>query len=306
MADLVPAHRVKDLPGYLTYRAFSAIFGVLPEPVMRRLGTGAGRLLGRVAKGRRLLATKHMTRVLGEAATRAEIEEAVDEMFASYGRYWAEVFWTRPRRVEQIFDATEVINAEPIVRARDAGKGIILALPHLGNWEAAGPQAHHLGIPVLAVAEALPNQKIVDWFLKARGFLGIEVIIPGMHDNISGRLKKRLEEGGTIALVTDRDIDGKGVEVEFFGEVTTMPAGPVSLSIRTGAPVIPVGAFFNPGKGHRFVVHDPVDIPTEGRLRERVALGTQNMANVFESFIRQDPSQWHLFQPNWPSDRDLR
>lgn len=295
---------MKDLPGYIAYRVFSALFGALPEPAMRRVGTAMGRLMGRFAKGRRALAERHMRRVMGGSVSEQEVAEAVEAMFASYGRYWAEVFWIRPRRVQALFEATEVINAEAIITARDAGMGIILALPHLGNWEAAGPQTHHLGIPVLAVAEALPNRRIVEWFLTARETLGIEVIVPGLHDNITGRLKTRLEEGGTIALVTDRDIGGRGIEVEFFGEETTMPAGPMSLSARTGAPVLPVGCFFEKGRGHRFIVYDPVEMPTDGRLRDRITVGTQNLAKVFESIILLDPPQWHLFQPNWPSDRD--
>jgi KDO2-lipid IV(A) lauroyltransferase len=90
--------------------------------------------------------------------------------------------------------------------------------------------------------------------------------------------------------------------VEFFGERTTMPAGAVALADATGADLLPVGAYFKDGRGYRIVVHDPVALPDAPTREERIALGVQEFAVVLEDIIREAPWQWHLFQPNWPSD----
>lgn len=290
-----------DWPLYLVYRVFSGLFGLLPEPAMRRFGEAAGRLAWRLAGKRRRLVERHLGRVVGTNGDLASLSRA---MFASYGRYWAEVFWTRPRRKEQIVAGCSVEGEDLIHRAAAQGVGIVLALPHMGNWESAGAKAEAIGIPVLAAAEGLSNEKIVNWFVGVRRALGIETVIMGRGRKVTASLARRLKEGGVIALVSDRDVSGRGIPVDFFGERTTMPAGPVALAERTGAVLLPVGCYFVPGGGHRFVVRPPLEIPEGGSRDERVAAGTQAFATVLEDLIREAPQDWHLFVPNWPSDHE--
>ena len=106
-----------------------------------------------------------------------------------------------------------------------------------------------------------------------------------------------------VCLLSDRDLTGDGVEVEFFGERTTLPGGPATLALRTGATLLPAAVYFRPGRNHHAVVRPPVPAAREGRLREDVARITQLLADEFEALIRAAPEQWHLMQPNWPSDR---
>jgi len=292
---------MRDWPLYVAYRAFSGLFGLLPEPLMRRSGEAVGRLAWRFAGNRRRLVEGHMRRVVGDDSDVVALGRA---MFASYGRYWAEVFWTRPRRKAQIVAGCSIEGEERVHEAAALGRGIVLALPHMGNWESAGAKAEAIGIPVLAAAEGLSNQKIVDWFVAVRRALGIETVITGSGRKVTTALARRLKEGGVIALVSDRDVSGRGVAVEFFGEMTTMPPGPVALAERTGAVLLPVGCYFVAGGGHRFVVRPPLEIPPAASREERVAAGTQLFAAELEDLIRAAPQDWHLFVPNWPSDRE--
>lgn len=291
---------MSELPGYLAYRVGSAVIGSLPEPIVRRLGELGGRLWWRVSPEKRTLVRRNLARVVGEDQA---TDGRVRAMFESYGRYWAEVFWVRASRREDIRANSEVHHPERITDAAAKGKGVIVALPHLGNWEMAGPAAADLGVPMLAAAEALPNRRIVDWFLDTRAALGIEVVIIGQDRTATTKLLARLREGGAIALVADRDLSKTGIEVEFFGERTTLPAGPVAFADRTGATLLPVGCYFRAGRGHDFEIGLPIEIPDLPDRKDRIAAGTQNFANALEDLIRRAPEQWHLFQPNWPSDR---
>jgi phosphatidylinositol dimannoside acyltransferase len=295
---------VKDLAGYYAYRALSGIFGLLPEPVMRRFGSGVGWAVSFVARERFRMAARHQRRVLGgdEPAAR----RAARRVFANYGRYWAEVFWMRPRRRRAVLERSHIVNLERLHQAVDTGRGVVLALPHLGNWEAAGLRAAAEGARVLAVAEDLGNERIVQWFIEMRRMMEIDVIIPRKGSGVTRKLLDRLRSGGVIALVCDRDIRGTGVSVRFFGEETTLPAGPVALADRSGAVLLPVGTYFRPGAGHEFVIEEPLDVPSGADRGERVAAGTQLLAEVIERRIRAAPEQWHLLQPNWPSDREPR
>ncbi len=292
---------MRQLPLYLAFRALAFAVGILPEAAARRLGEGLGWLSSFAGPGRLRLVERHLARVTGEDA---RLRRRARRAFASYGRYWAEVFWVRPGRKAAIVAHTDVDHLERLHAARDAGHGVIVALPHIGNWEAAGARAEAEGVPVLAAAEALANERLVEWFVAVRAAMGIEVAIAGQGNRVTARLARRLREGGAVALLADRDLSGRGIEVEFFGETTTLPAGPVALADRTGAALLPVGSYFKPGRGHRFVINERVEIPDLDDRAARVAAGTQRFAHALEAIIREAPEQWHLFQPNWPSDRE--
>jgi KDO2-lipid IV(A) lauroyltransferase len=104
-----------------------------------------------------------------------------------------------------------------------------------------------------------------------------------------------------IALLCDRDINRTGVEVKFFGETTTLPSGPAVLALRTGAPLLPT-AIYDRGRMHHGVVRPPIPVERQGTFRADVARITQAVACELESLIRAAPEQWHMMQPNWPSD----
>jgi lauroyl/myristoyl acyltransferase len=294
---------VGDWFAYLPFRVAESIFGVLPEPVVRRTGIWAGSFASRRSGSKKPLLTSHMRRVLGAEATDAEIESAVDGMYRSYGRYWAETLWFRPRRRDQIIDATDRVNFGPVHEAKAAGRGIVFVLPHVGNWEIAGVIADDLGLNLMAVAEDLPNQKITDWFIDVRAEFGIDIVLTSDPARRS-KMIRRLKEGGALALLADRDVTGTGVIVEFFGEETMVPAGPVALAELTDSVVLPVVAFFKEGRGYRIEVGNPIEMPEGGTRSERIKEGTQRVAEAIEDQIRKNPSQWHLFQPNWPSDAE--
>jgi lauroyl/myristoyl acyltransferase len=275
---------------YIALRLAVAILGVLPEPVMRRLGWAAGLAWYVADPSRRRVVRRHMLR-LGQPAARAR------EVFVSYGRYWAESFWVRPRRLSRLWSTMTVEGLEHLEKALAGGKGAIVVLPHLGNWEAAALIGVHLRVPLVAVAESLANRHITAWFTSQRQMFGIEIILTG-KGRVSARLRRAIEEEKLVCLLADRDLSGRGVAVEFFGERTTLPAGPVILAQRTGAPLLPAGVYFKDGPGHHAVIHPPLDLPTGD-----VAGAVQVVAHQLERMIMRSPGQWHMVQPNWPSDK---
>jgi KDO2-lipid IV(A) lauroyltransferase len=285
---------------YLGLRVGAGIVGALPGRFVRGAGNAIGQIWALIDRSTRAMARRHMLRVLGEDA---DVDQATRDMMGSYGRYYAEALWARSRRVPDMLSSTEVIGLEHILNARDEGTGMIYALPHMGNWEAAAPIALTNGVTVLAVAEKLGNQRITDWFTAMRAEFGIEIVLATGRTEVMRALEQGIAENKAVALLSDRDLKGKGVEVEFFGERTTMPPGPATLAIRTGAPLLPVGCYFTNG-GYKVVIQEPLAIPESESRSERVAVMTQALAYKLEDIIRQAPSQWHLVQPNWPSDTE--
>jgi len=192
-----------------------------------------------------------------------------------------------------------------IEKAKSDGNGMIFAIPHLGSWEVAGLVADEIGARVLAVAEHLSNERVTKWFIDVRNELGIDIVLTS-DPKRNSKLIRRLRAGGAIALLADRDVTGRGLTTEFFGEVAKMPAGPSALADLTGAALIPVGAYFNDGAGHRIQIHQPIPASELDSRDARVQETAARLARTLEVIIQDAPEQWHLFQPNWPSDPGYR
>lgn len=288
------------LLAYLGLRAGLALVGLLPLNVARSIGSLFGRIWYRVDRGRSNMARSHMRRVLGDVP---EADEAAEAAMRSYGRYFAEALWVRGDRVADMLSNTTSDGLERVIEAHDEGNGMIYALPHMGNWEAAAPVAVHEGIPVVAVAEDLSNKRITDWFTEMRGEFGIEIVLATGRLEVMRKLEAAIAANKAVALLSDRDLNSRGVEVEFFGEKTTLPPGPASLAVKTGAPLFPVGTYFREG-GHHVVIRPRLAIPEAETRSEQISLLTQELAKELEGLVRRAPDQWHLVQPNWPSDRE--
>jgi len=291
---------VKHFLAYLGLRAGVGLIGLLPDRTARSLGGIGGRIWHSLDRDRRRMAERHMARVLGNGANVTEASESVME---AYGKYLAEALWVRGKRVPGILERTEVEGLDWVLEARDAGKGIVFAVPHVGNWEVAAPVAVANGIPVVAVAEDLPNKRITEWFTAMRGDYGIEIVLATGSMQVMRDLEEALAANKAVALLSDRDLKGRGIEVDFFGERTTIPPGPATLAIRTGAPLLPVACYFTDG-GYRVVVRPEIPIPDDGTRPEKVKAMTQSVAKELEILIRDAPDQWHLVVPNWPSDQE--
>jgi KDO2-lipid IV(A) lauroyltransferase len=182
-----------------------------------------------------------------------------------------------------------------------SGEGVIMALPHVGSWEYGGAFLATQNLPMTSVAERLEPPELFEFFVQQRAAMGL-TILP-LDASSGGSVMSTLREGKLVGLLCDRDVAGNGIEVEFFGEPTTMPAGPATLALRTGARLVTGAVYSGPGRDHRAIVEPPLDTTRQGSLRTDVARLTQEIATRFEGLVRRAPDQWHVFQPLWLADR---
>ncbi len=296
--------RLQRLAGAVTYGAYRTASGfarTLPNFAADGFAVPAGLGANFTRPERRAMIERHLRRV-DPTLEGWRLRRAVQDAFDSYARYWIETFRLPTLPAKVVSDGfTEEGYAEHIQGGLAAGRGVILALPHLGGWEWAGRWLTDLGHPVTAIVEQLHPPELFDWFVRLRRDLGMTVVPLGPG---AGRaVLKALADNEVVCLLCDRNIGAGGVEVEFFGERTLLPAGPATMAIRAGAPLIPVGAYFTPRpNGHHAVIRPPVPTVREGRLRDDVVRVTQDLTYALERLIRRAPSQWHMFLPNWPSD----
>jgi KDO2-lipid IV(A) lauroyltransferase len=282
------------------YKLGSAAARLLPGPIATLAGRGIGASMAVGDAERRRLVGLHQQRVHGGALSPLALRRAVQRTFDSYARYWVEAFRLPGLDAAALDAGMTYEGLEHIEAAREAGTGAIMAIPHLGGWDFGGAWIATQGVPITVIVEPLEPPELFEWFADFRRSLGMTVVPLG-PDAANASLRA-LRENHILCLLCDRDIGGGGVEVEFFGERTTLPAGPITLALRTGAPVLPCAVYYR-ADGHHGVVRPPLDLTRTGRMRDDVQRLTQALAGELESLIRKAPEQWHLMSPNWPSDR---
>ena len=274
---------------------------MLPEPAARGLFDRAGRwAAGRDGKGTRQLRA-NLRVVTGGRLTEPELAELTTRAVRSYARYWQEAFRLPTLSSERIVTGTEVIGLEHVQKARDSGRGLVMALPHSGNWDAAAVWfIDFLGGPFMTVAERLKPESLYRRFLDYRESLGMRVVpLTGGPRPSTEVLRDWLSEAGVACLLVDRNLGTGGVPVEFFGRTATMPGGAALLASQTGSALIPTICQFT-DRGWRLVFCPEVPVDGPARLKDRVAGAMQSVADAFAEHISRQPEDWHMLGRIWP------
>ncbi|MBL1076770.1 phosphatidylinositol mannoside acyltransferase [Nocardia sp. 2] len=245
---------------------------------------------------------RNLARVLDTTPDRVP-DTLIRDSMRSYARYWREAFrlpsmdHAEMVRTGRLF-VNEVENLDASIAA---GRGTVLVLPHSGNWDMAGVWLVQKHGGLATVAERLKPESLFERFVEYRESLGFEVFpLSGGEQPPFPQLANRLRDNRVVCLMGERDLTGKGVPVEFFGERTWMPAGAAKLAVETGAALIPVHCWFTTGpdgrEGWGFKTEAPIDVSGG------VAAATQALADRFAANIAAHPADWHMLQPLWESD----
>ncbi|MEU7629345.1 phosphatidylinositol mannoside acyltransferase [Nocardia sp. NPDC049220] len=290
--------------GAAGYLAGWRLVRALPEKTARRLfDWGADRVARRAnrefhAGGPPNYLRRNLARVLGVLPADVP-DELIRASARSYARYWREAF--RLPTMDHAAIDYQVDGLSFLDAALAARQGVILVLPHSGNWDIAGVWlVHHYGNPT-TVNERLKPETLFKRFVAYREHLGFEVFpLTGGEQPPFARLAARLRENRIVCLLGERDLTGRGVPVQFFGERTWMPGGGAKLAIETGAALLPVHAWFEVDTEGRESWGLKVEAPLD--VSGGVAAATQQLADRFAANIAEHPADWHMLQPLWDSD----
>jgi phosphatidylinositol dimannoside acyltransferase len=279
---------VRGMPEWLARAQFDAA----ADAIWLRQGRSVRRLQSNLA------------RVVPTASPR-ELRLLTREGVRSYFRYWCEVFQLPKMSSAEVISRIDVTGDRLLRDAVAAGKGMILSLPHMGNWDHAGAWLTGTGVPFTTVAERLKPESLFERFVEFRESLGMEVIpLTGGEGPPYAILADRLRSGGVLCLLGDRDLTRAGIEVEFFGATARMPAGPAALAHDTGAALLPVTLWYPTRRRWALQIHDQVHVPADGDRAAKVRAMTQTVAGVFETAIAAHPQDWHMLQRVWTADLD--
>ena len=272
---------------YLIYSLAWRIIRLLPEKSAYRLGDAIARYAVR-RDGRRVRRLRSNMSIVSGISSGVELEQLLDRAMRSNLRYWIDTFrfpsWT-PARIRS---TVEVFNRSTFDTLIARGEGLVIALPHSGNWDHAGAFFSADGHPVVTVAEHLKPERLFRKFLAYREAMGMEVL--DLDGRVTKTLQDRLREGRLVALVSDRDLSASGVEVSFFGRRAKFPAGPAKLALETGAPLITAHITYTE---NGIAVHFSDRIETQGKSVEDIV---QSIAENIEHEIGKRPEDWHMLQ----------
>ena len=280
---------------YARYRALWRAVESLPPGTARRLPARIGRAWARFGpSAQRAQVERNLTRLLGGPPSEATVEQT----YVSYARYWLDAFRLHRMDVDQVTRQATSVGLHHVDGMRDSGRGGILATAHLGSWDVGALWSSHRRWGMVVVAEVVEPRRLFERFVDLRVEAGLDVIPLVRGGPMLDELERSVARGGLATLLADRDLTRRGPIVEFFGEPCRLPAGTAALARRTGRQVA-TGAFLTAGDRYHGVVLDPVDVAALD-----VYEGTQVIAHRLEELISLEPTQWHVFVPNWLADRE--
>nr|WP_182114169.1 phosphatidylinositol mannoside acyltransferase [Actinotalea sp. JY-7876] len=287
----------------------------LPEDVVRAamLVAADAAWLVRGAGVRRLEANLRRARPDADARTLRRLSR---EGMRTYLRYYAEAFTLGKLSDEQILARVRAVGAEALLEHLGAGRSIVLALGHEGNWDLAGAWASRHVAPVTTVAERLEPPEVFEEFVRLREGHGMSIIPLDAGSDVFRALIAAVRRGGLLVpLLADRDLTARGVEVDLLGERARVAAGPAALAVATGAPLVPTSIRHERLRGARrraagsrwgivITFHPEVAVPEGLPRHERVHHLTQAWVDVVGQEIAEHPTHWHMLQRVFVADLD--
>lgn len=285
---------------YIAFRALSVVVPLLPPRLGYALATALGDVGCWLSPRARRSVQANLRRVLGDGAGPAE-RAAVKSVFRTAALNYYDLFRVPRLDLRKLERALVVRGWEHVEQARQEGKGVILVGPHLGNLDVVGQIAVLRSVPCVVPTERLRSERLLNLVSAIRASRGLR-IVPTDGRATAGRiLVDALRRNELVGIIGDRNVQGNGMPVRFFGEVTDFPTGPVVLALRTGAPLLAGRAIRGRDRTFDIEITPPLELPRSGDFKNDVRLGTELLAAVLERFIREAPGQWIVFEPVWPA-----
>lgn len=282
----------KEAISYLILACCYALY-VIPKETAYRSAVRVARIAFMAAGKKRRDVMQNMRIVTGsdDAST---LRSLSGKCFENYALYWVDFFRCWSLKPAQITEEVEVVGFENLQKSIADGKGAIFALPHYGSWDLQGGSIGHKITSFWAVAERLKPDSLFGIHTEIRKRMGIKII--ELNQDAIKKVIEAILDNGVVCLLSDRVVAGSSVDVEFFGHRVAFPVGPALLGIKTGCAVLPCHTT-RVKNGFIGYIREPLEIEVTGDTKRDVAVATQKLARIYETFIREDPTDWHMFQP---------
>lgn len=279
------------------------IFGRLPTRLLYAAAALAGTLLWYASPRVRATTRDHMRHVLGERTSRRERDRAARDCTRSALYYFVDFAKYAGMDPDKVFDHVDTTDGMPeLLHAHDRGCGMLLVSAHLGNPEFIVQALGGFTIDLAVITEPLDPPRLHDLIHEVRERGGVKFIpanLSGVRQSLT-----HLRNGGTLAVVSDRDVLGGATRRLFFGDPAPIPSGAIELARRTGAPII-AGSVPRTGPGRYRIELEELVLPeATGDRAADLESGMTVLIAFLERSISAYPDQWFALAPVWPLDED--
>ena len=294
-----PTERKRERLAFWAYRVGEIAIGALPRGVVLPISAAAGNVAYDLAGEKKAIVRENLARALGLPADHPKVHRAARRAFRNYARYLADVMRLASKEPDDVGALVDIANIEILWEAQAAKKGVLLCTVHVGGMDLIAPALKVHAQALHVIADDTTYGRLYDHLKAVRARHGLTLI--GWR-NLRA-LFKALRAGENLVLFCDGGYRPGDVPVEFLGEPTTFPAGPASLSARSGAPMLPVAC--QRTDGNRFYAKGLPLITAASDEPAETYRATQALADELGTVIAADPGQWYMFRPIWPqTDED--
>ncbi|MCH7760832.1 lysophospholipid acyltransferase family protein [candidate division TA06 bacterium] len=277
------------------------LFQILPRSLGLLLGGMIGEGTYFILPRQRKKALLHLQLAYGETKSREEIRRMGHRVFIALGKNLVDVLRIPKIHKGNVDEIIEVMGMERFERTFQKGRGIIVITAHLGCWELISVYFSLKGYPVNVIGRKLPEERINGILQKVRE--GKEVRVIDRHSSLRETMEC-LRRGETLGILMDQNSRVKGIEIDFFGKPAHTPTGPVLLSRKTGAPLLPLAIHRTRNNRHRIEVGEEIEAMKNrslgnGHFEKVLEESTRVCSKAIESFIRQYPTEWVWMHERW-------
>jgi len=289
---------------------YLSLFYIFSSIVPRSLHKGfiitVGTMLSYIMKDTRKLVENNLSIICGGRYTSEEMEKLTRSTFQNYGRYLLDYMVMHRIEEHKAHKCVEEkgIGEENLIAAMKIGKGILCITPHLGNWELGGIMLALRGYKLNVLSLKDNREKISTFRERIRMKYGIKSIyVDGEGINTIINILNALKKEEIVALLGDRDGTSRTIEIDFFGRKTKFPVGVAYFALASGAPVVPVFEVLRKNGKYQGIIEKPIlfNQYQAANRDEAIKMGIQEIARIFERYIREYPDQWYNFYPFWSS-----
>jgi len=299
-ASPLAGERRRELLAYWGYRAAELVINVLPRGLVLSVAAAAGNVAYDLAGEKQRLVRENLARPMGLPADHRRVRGAARRAFRNYARYLVDVMRLSGHTAEEVGQLVGIENIDILWEAQAPGKGVLLCTVHVGGMDLIAPALALHGQELHVVADDTTYGRLYDHLKAVRSSHGLTLIGWRNLRAIFRALKAR----ENLVLFCDGGYRAGDVPVEFLGEPTTFPAGPATLSAKSGAPMLPVAC--QRTAGDRFHAAGLPLVQAAGTDPAEIHRATQELADALGTVIAADPGQWYMFRPIWPRTDEER
>lgn len=294
------ATRLREKAVVRAYRAATWALARAPERLSGEVGGVLAESTYLAWPARRQATRESLARVLGTTPDDPRVDRLGRRTYRNYARYVVDLMRLPSMGPHELASHVDMSAASVVDRLREQGRGVILVGAHIGHNEAGAAAVADRGWKVSVVADDTEFRELFALLKEQRERWGVRLVPWTSLRELYTALKRH----ETVGLLVDWGYRADGVPVRFFGEWTTLPAGPPVLAARTGAAILPVTIRMLPGGRYAASAGTPIEVAS-GEPAE-IARVMQAIASEIERSIRANPGQWWVFKPMWPTTQAAR